>query len=393
MKPVKLLSALLAAAMALSLTALAAPVFSDVPESAWYAEAVGFVRDAGLMSGTGEDAFAPNGTMTRAMLATVLYRKEGSPAVEGEIPFRDVAPGQWYSDAILWAGRNGIVGGYGDGLFGTNDNVTRQDMAAILWRYAGKPAAKAEAGFADVSSISSYAADAVNWARENGVLSGRDGNRFDPLGFAVRAELAAVLMNYVKMEEARAMQPEPEPQTEPEPQPAPEPAAEQSKTLVAYFSCTNNTKRIAEFVAEAADAELYAITPETPYTSEDLNYGNNASRATAEQNDGTARPAISGTVSDMEDYDVVFIGYPIWWGKAPMIIHTFMESYDFSGKTVIPFCTSGSSPIDNAVSSKLTTATVLAGHRFGGGDSEAAVSAWVAGLNLKWEQSAKNIRR
>ena len=383
MKLARLLSALLALALALSLTALAAPAFSDVQENAWYADAVAYAQDAGLMSGVGEDAFAPDRTMTRAMLATVLYRREGSPAVSGGSPFRDVAAGQWYSHAILWASENEIVGGYGNGVFGTNDNVTRQDMATILWRYAGKPAAKADAGFADASSIASYAAEAVNWARENGVLSGKDGNRFDPLGYAVRAELAAVLMNYAKLEEAQAVKPEPEPRPESEPQPAPEPTAEKSKTLVAYFSCTNNTKRIAEYIAAAADADLYAITPETPYTSEDLNYGNRSSRATAEQNDGTARPVISGTVSNMEDYDVVFIGYPIWWGKAPMIIQSFMESYDFTGKTVIPFCTSGSSPIDNTVGNKLTNADVRPGQRFSGSASEASVSNWVDSLDLK----------
>ena len=381
MKPARLLSALLTLALALSLAAMAAPVFSDVPEKAWYSEAVGYVQESGLMSGVGENTFAPNGTMTRAMLATVLYRKGGSPAVSGENPFQDVAEGQWYSNAILWASQNEIVGGYGNGLFGTNDNVTRQDMATILWRYAGKPEGAKDAGFADAPSIASYAADAVNWARENGVLSGKDGNRFDPRGFAVRAELAKVLMNYAAMEEAQTAEPEPEPQ--PEPQPAPEPATEQSKTLVAYFSCTNNTKRIAEYIAAASGADLYAITPETPYTFEDLNYGNRSSRATAEQNDPAARPAIIGTVSNMEDYDVVFIGYPIWWGKAPMIIQTFMESYDFTGKTVIPFCTSGSSPIDNAVSNKLTNADVRPGQRFSGSASEAAVSAWVESLDLK----------
>ena len=373
MKQIKCGAIVLAAVLilTLSLSALAATDFTDVPEDAWYAQAVTYAQQAGLMSGVGEDSFAPEGTMTRAMLATVLYRREGAPAVEGESPFQDVAAGQWYSDAIVWASQNEIVGGYGNGLFGTNDSVTRQDMATILWRYAGAPQASAEAGFADAAAIADYAASAVNWAREKGVLSGKEGNRFDPLGFAVRAELATVLMNYARLEQAQEETPEPEP-----------PAA-QSKTLVAYFSCTNNTKRIAEYVAEATGGDLYAITPETPYTSADLNYSSQASRATMEQNDGTVRPAISGTVTGMEDYDVVFLGYPIWWGKAPMIIHTFMESYDFSGKTVIPFCTSGSSGIDSAVARTLTEATVLPGHRFGGGDSEATVSAWVAGLDLR----------
>lgn len=115
------------------------------------------------------------------------------------------------------------------------------------------------------------------------------------------------------------------------------------KVLVAYFSCTNTTKGVAEKIAVATGGTLYSITPEQPYTSADLNYGNSNSRSTKEQNDDKARPAISGSVENFSEYDIVFIGYPIWWGQAPKIIYTFLESYDFNGKTIIPFCTSGSS--------------------------------------------------
>ena len=115
-----------------------------------------------------------------------------------------------------------------------------------------------------------------------------------------------------------------------------------TKILVAYFSCTNTTKGRAESLQSKLEADIYQIVPTVAYTSADLNY-NTDCRANREQNDSKARPEISGGVDDMAQYDVVYIGYPIWWGQAPKIIYTFLESYDFSGKTLIPFCTSASS--------------------------------------------------
>ena len=157
-----------------------------------------------------------------------------------------------------------------------------------------------------------------------------------------------------------------------------------SNVLVAYFSATNHTKNIAEHLADGLNADLYEITPEDPYTDADLNYNDNNSRTTIEMNDESSRPAIGGTVDNMDQYDVVFVGYPIWWGKAPKIMRTFVESYDFSGKTVIPFCTSASSGI-GASASDLETLTSgaawLEGHRFSGSDSEENVMQWAKGLN------------
>ena len=112
--------------------------------------------------------------------------------------------------------------------------------------------------------------------------------------------------------------------------------------LVVYFSCTNTTKGRAEALQAKLDADIYRIVPAVPYTSADLNY-NTDCRANREQNDSMARPAISGGVEVMSQYNVIYIGYPIWWGQAPKIIYTFLESYDFTGKTLIPFCTSGGS--------------------------------------------------
>lgn len=117
--------------------------------------------------------------------------------------------------------------------------------------------------------------------------------------------------------------------------------------LVVYFSCTSRTESVAVALRDELGCDIYEITPVTPYTPADLNY-NSDCRANAEQNDPTCRPEISGGVDNMARYDVVFVGYPIWWGIAPRIVYTFMESYDFTGKTIVPFCTSGSSGIGSS---------------------------------------------
>lgn len=123
------------------------------------------------------------------------------------------------------------------------------------------------------------------------------------------------------------------------------PASKIGKVLVAYFSATNTTKGVAEKIAESTDGTLYQITPEQPYTSANLNYSDRNSRSTKEQNDSSARPKIDGSVENMDEYDIVFLGYPIWWGEAPKIMYTFLESYNFEGKTIVPFCTSGGSAV------------------------------------------------
>lgn len=155
--------------------------------------------------------------------------------------------------------------------------------------------------------------------------------------------------------------------------------------LVAYFSATNTTEKIAGYIADGLNADLYEIVPEVPYTSADLNYNNSSSRTTVEMNDPDSRPAISGSVSDMGQYDVVFIGYPIWWGEAPRIISTFLESYNFSGKTIIPFCTSNSSGLGSSAAnlrSLADSANWLSGRRFSGSASRSTVIEWVNGLGL-----------
>lgn len=158
-----------------------------------------------------------------------------------------------------------------------------------------------------------------------------------------------------------------------------------SKVLVVYFSATNTTKGVAEHIASGLSADIYEIVPEEPYTDADLNYHDNNSRTTIEMNDPNVRPAISGSVENMEQYDIVFIGYPIWWGQAPRIMCTFMESYDFSGKTIVPFCTSGSSGIGSSATNleRLTEgADWLSGTRFSGSASQNTIMEWVRGLGL-----------
>ncbi|WP_279136676.1 flavodoxin [Bacteroides acidifaciens] len=121
------------------------------------------------------------------------------------------------------------------------------------------------------------------------------------------------------------------------------------KILVAYFSCTGTTEKVAEAIAETTGGKLYRITPAKAYTSADLDWQNKKSRSSVEMADDKSRPALGGEAIDPKDYDVIFIGYPIWWDLCPRPVNTFLEKYDFSGKTVIPFATSGGSSIANSV--------------------------------------------
>ena len=148
---------------------------------------------------------------------------------------------------------------------------------------------------------------------------------------------------------------------------------EGSKTLVAYFSATGNTKAVAERISELCGGDLYEIVPAEPYTADDLNYNNNNCRANKEMNDDSARPAIGSETLDISEYDTIIIGYPIWWGTMPRIINTFLDTYDLSGKTILPFCTSGGSGISKSVSDKKAAepdATVDDGLRVSGANDK-----------------------
>ena len=309
-------AALLALALVLGmkLTAFAAAAdtgFSDVSADAWYADAVAYVRDNGLMSGTSAAAFDPDGTMTRAMLAQTLYRAAGSPAAEA----------------------------------GTD--------------------------FADEADISAYAAQAVDWARASGVVNGADGNRFLPRDSATRAQVAVILRNYLTASApAESEQP-----------------GESPRVLVAHFSATGNTARVANAIAEATGGDLFELTPAEPYTDEDLNWTDENSRVVYEYENPDARDTelVTYTPENWDEYDVIFLGYPIWWYHAAWPVEGFVTENDFTGKTVIPFCTSSSSGIGESgtrLAGLAGTGDWLEGQRFRSSASQEDVTAWVESLGL-----------
>lgn len=159
--------------------------------------------------------------------------------------------------------------------------------------------------------------------------------------------------------------------------------AAHSDTLVVYFSCTGTTRGVAEKLANVTGADLYEIVPAMPYTEEDLNYSDRSTRATSEQDHPDTRPEIGGEDIDLAGYSTVYIGYPIWWGEEPRILCTFVEAHDFTGMTVIPFCTSGGSGIGRSgknLAELAGTGTWLDGARHSGGISEDELLAWVNGL-------------
>lgn len=157
-------------------------------------------------------------------------------------------------------------------------------------------------------------------------------------------------------------------------------------TLVVCFSCTGNTRAAAQTIARVTNGTFYEITPAQSYTDADLDYNDNKSRTTIEQNDKSVRPEINGTVENWEQYDTVFLGYPIWWGEEPRILDTFAEHYDFSGKTVIPFCTSGVSDIGQSGKNLMVLAggsgTWLDGKRLDSSISEQDISSWLTDLGV-----------
>ena len=290
MKRTKKLLALLLAAVLMLLTAVpalaASTGFSDIPANAWYGEAVEYVREQGMMSGTGGGAFSPNGTMTRGMLVTVLYKHAGSPQVTGANQFSDVAAGKWYYDAVRWAARKGVVSGYSANRFGPDDPVTREQTATILWNYVNKPSVSGAQAFADQNNISAYAVNAVAWARNTGIISGKGANRFDPKGLTTRAEMASILYQFCKTEEQEPEEQEPEdqPQTpapgtpkpeEPEPEnpqpedPEPETPEESAKMKVQIGNYTFT----ATLEENTAVNELKEMMRRGPVTIQMSDYG------------------------------------------------------------------------------------------------------------------------
>lgn len=174
--------------------------FNDVSANDWFASAVDYVTGKGMMNGTADNTFSPKANTTRGMVVTVLYRLENQPSTSAA-SFTDVASGAYYANAVAWANANGIVSGYGSGKFGPNDKVTREQLAAILYRYAQYKKydvsdAKSLDGYTDAQSVSSYAVPALQWANAAGVVTGKSGSKLDPKGNATRAEVAAMLMRF-----------------------------------------------------------------------------------------------------------------------------------------------------------------------------------------------------
>ena len=176
--------------------------FNDVSANDWFASAVDYVTGKGMMNGTADNTFSPKANTTRGMVVTVLYRLENQPSTS-VASFTDVASGAYYANAVAWANANGIVSGYGSGKFGPNDKVTREQLAAILYRYAQYKKYDVSVGedtnilsYDDAQSISSYAIPAIQWACGAGVVTGKSGSKLDPKGNATRAEVAAMLMRF-----------------------------------------------------------------------------------------------------------------------------------------------------------------------------------------------------
>lgn len=178
-----------------------------------------------------------------------------------------------------------------------------------------------------------------------------------------------------------------------------QPAAEETdgqdrREAVVYFSATGNTKAVAQTLAELIDCDVYELVPEEPYTEEDLNYGDETTRATSEQHDPNARPAISGAPLDLGQYETVYVGYPIWWGDMPRILYTFFDAQDFDGKAIAPFCTSGGSGLSGTpgtIAAMEPGATVLDGLSVSASsaqDARSAVEEWLAAIGQQWRRDA-----
>ena len=181
--------------------------FDDLDPTAWYHDGVHWALENGIMNGYGDGRFGPNDTTTRAMIVTMLYRLEGSPMIRSGMPFNDVTEKDWYAMAVSWAESKGIVTGYGDGKFGPNDVLTREQFATILYRYAkmkglGFTGTWAfQLSFDDASEVSDWAYEAICWMTMQGIINGVGDNKLSPKGSATRAQVATMLMRYEAIEQ------------------------------------------------------------------------------------------------------------------------------------------------------------------------------------------------
>ena len=174
--------------------------FKDVKESDWFFDAVKYVNQNGLMVGDKNGRFNPRSNLTRAEFAQILYKKEGSPSVTWTAKFPDVKESDWFAKQIIWATNEGILAGYANGKAGPNDHITREQLVSLLWRYEGRPApTMTTLNFPDANKVSSYAKEALLWAVEKDIISGRTNGELDPKGNASRGEAAQMLMKYYSM--------------------------------------------------------------------------------------------------------------------------------------------------------------------------------------------------
>lgn len=176
--------------------------YTDLDRNAWYHDGIHYCIEHGLMQGIGNNKFDPNGTTTRAMIVTILWRLEGSPVVNYAMDFEDVPAEQWYTEAIRWAASEEIVEGYGNGKFGTTDAITREQLATILYRYEQSKGGgftglwSYRMDFVDLADVSDWAYEAMCWMNMNEVVTGKPGKRLDPKCSATRAEAAAMIQRY-----------------------------------------------------------------------------------------------------------------------------------------------------------------------------------------------------
>lgn len=398
----KLLALVAAAALTLSLgvpafAAVEDTGFSDVDADAWYAEAVMYCREHNLMAGIGNGLFAPENSLTRAQLATVLYRIEGTPAVTGTDAFTDTPDGAWYNDAVLWASQQELIGGYGGGLFGPNDPVTREQMTTIFWRYAGSPATEGNSGFSDNAAIASYAVSAATWAGVNSIVRPATADVFSPKANATRAQVADALMNYSRLTQEEPAQPE-------------QPTG--SKSLVVYFAfaenigdtsgmtvdaiasaslgsangnISGNLQLMAQTIQENTGADVHHIVVAESY---DPDYNTMRTRA-YEEMDNNTHPALQAKVENLDQYDVIYLGSPVWGGRMPPAVASFLSENNLSGKTIIPFgihMGSGFGSILSRINELAPNANILDGLTVNARTDNAAVRTqvveWLNGLQL-----------
>ncbi len=408
MKIRRLLTAILAFIMTFSMTTMvfANQKFTDVNANDWYNEAVEYVQENGIMGGVSETTFAPNTTMSRAMFATVLWRLEGSPKVETNLTFKDVPKNAWYVEAVKWAVDSNVISGYSTQSFGPNDSVTREQVASLLQRYSVYSGvttnSTTELNYSDKDQISNWAINAVSWSASNNIMNVKEGNRFDPLTGATRGEVAYALMNYLTNTDIDVnINSNTNNTTETST------SETESKILVVYFSMPEttdpnnmtvdeanstvvingevlgNTQYVASIIQENTNADIFRIEPKVTFTTDHTTLVNLAT----EQKNSNARPELLNQIDNIEQYDTIFIGNPIWWGDMPMIVYSFLDEYDLSGKKIVPFGTHGGSGLASTISTITElepNATVIQNgftvSRDVAENSETSVLNWLSGL-------------